>query len=166
MQRYYIHFTLQQWSHNVRWPWGPCIRNPASPHGLSRPLPSAGGQQWLARLLCHPDHLKLAIRSPFPLQQLSCPILTFNSEALPVLVSCFNFSEATALVYFPARSGLLFSRSLLRFSFSFIFKCFWYFFFLLSRFLSVAVFSAAVFVSPALFFSYWKTTINTLINLT
>ena len=90
---------------------------------------------------------------------------SFIREAFPVLVSCFSFSEATALVYLPAWSGLFFSRSLLRFSFSFIFKCFWYFFFLLSRFLSVAVFSAAVFISPALFFSYWKTTNNTLINL-
>lgn len=100
-------------------------------------------------------HLQLAIcflpKASFS-SFLSCS-LTFSSKALPVLVSCFIFSEATAFVYFPAWSGLLFSSSFLRFSFSFIFKCFWYFFFLRSRFLSVAVFSAAVFISPALFFS-------------
>lgn len=81
-------------------------------------------------------------------------VLTFNKDTLPVLVNCFSFSLAAALLVFPGCSGFLFSSNFLRFSFSFIFKRFWYFFFLRSRFLSVAVFSAAVFRSPALFFSY------------
>lgn len=82
--------------------------------------------------------------------------LTCSSEALPALVSCLSFSEAAALLSFPVGSALLFSRSLLHLSFSLIFRRFWNFFFLLSRFLSVAVFSAAVFMSPALFFSFEK----------
>lgn len=81
-------------------------------------------------------------------------VLTFNKDTLPVLVNCFSFSLAAALLVFPGWSGFLFSSNFLRFSFSFIFKRFWYFFFLRSRFLSVVVFSAVVFTSPALFFSY------------
>lgn len=103
------------------------------------------------RQLWHPSW-ETAQHMPVPNRSLS--VLTFNKDTLPVLVNCFSFSLAAALLVFPGWSGFLFSSNFLRFSFSFIFKRFWYFFFLRSRFLSVAVFSAVVFRSPALFFSY------------
>lgn len=158
-QRYYMRSTLLQYSCNWREegaednaarpqvPWGHRVSG-----CYSSQAPAASDTQWSR---CH-----LLLTTPFPTRA-PCSdflsfILTFSSDALPILVNCFNFSEATAFVYFPAWSGLFFSSSFLRFSFSFSFICFWYFFFLRSRFLSVAVFSAAVFMSPALFFSYWK----------
>lgn len=146
---------------------GYCADQSVRLHSSQSPVTSAlpgGWCHWLS-LQWTAGHLTLAPPRG-GLQPIPGPQLTFNSEALPVLVSCFNFSEATALLYFPAGSGLLFSRSFLRFSFSFIFICFLYFFFLLSRFLSVAVFSAAVFISPALFFSYSERTTNILVSLT